>query len=80
MIGILISFLVCMYFFVKNILEILNFLHNPTSFNFVPIFFATILLVFLVMHFGFYVLIMDEKQKVRKKIEDDGWETKWDRV
>lgn len=75
-----ISFVVTTIFFIKYLVVVLMYFKDPLGFSFTPIFIGIGLMIAMVLHLGGYVLIMEEKQKVRKVEDIENWWEKWDRV
>jgi hypothetical protein len=78
-IGLLVTFLVTLYYFVIYLIRVISFFRNPLEFSFMPVFIGIILLFVMLFHLGGYVLIMDEKAKKHKVEDIDEWWTKWNR-
>lgn len=79
---ILISISLFLFFllFMNYLLDVIGFIGNPTNFSFKPLLYCVGLLVVMFLHGAAYVAFMDQKDKVRKIVDEEEWWKKWDRV
>lgn len=76
-----VSLAVTLFFFVKSLVVVVMYFKNPLDFSFAKVLVCVGLMFLIFGHLGGYVWIMEDKQRVRRKVEDDPeWWTKWDRV
>lgn len=66
-------------FFMIYMVKIIMYFKNPMSFNFTTVFIWVGLLFLMLLHAAYYVMIMEDKPKVRKVEDIEEWWTKWDR-
>lgn len=73
------SALFFIYLFVQQFMKALNmFSGNIETFNLLPVLFAIILLIVLLVHFGLFIVLFDRRKQVIDVEDEDRWWEKWD--
>jgi hypothetical protein len=72
---------ICFVFWVIELVRVISYFANPMSFSFLHLALVMALMFIMLGHWAWYVVIMNDKPKKRKYIEDvENWWEKWDRV
>jgi competence protein ComGF len=48
------------------------------TFNLMPVLFAIILLIVILLHFGIFMVLMDRRKQIVDVEDEDRWWEKWD--
>lgn len=68
------------FYFIKYFVQVIGYFKNPLGFSFMGLFILISLAFLILGHFAFYVLIMEDKEKVKKVEDIEEWWTRWDRT
>lgn len=73
------SALFFIYLFIHQFLKALKmFSGSIDTFNLMPVLFAIILLIVLLVHFGLFLVLSDRRKQIVEVEDEDRWWEKWD--